>query len=156
MLSSDNKIIVPQIYTKRTMDEYIHHPYWKVALSDGQIAYSQYDKSSWLQLKEWLKINPSIYIVGLWFGFRDHLEEIHTGQDDYFFTNCMLAEYGGGEQKFYIGGFFKDNRVHCKKYRIPEIYLVEQSVRDLNDRSVRIGLIKNEDNNSCESTNIAT
>lgn len=138
-----DEIIEPAIYTSRNMEEYLHQSYWRVVLSDDRVVYSRANARSWLQLKAWLKENPSIYINGLWFGFRDHCEEIHVGKADYFFVMQYVAEYGGVEQFFYIGGFREGETVICKKFRIPEVYFVEEQRRSLDDPSVVKGLIRN-------------
>lgn len=134
-------MIEPHLHTERSMHEYIHEPYWRVVLSDDRSVYSHHNRRSWLELRSYLEQNPSIYIEGLWFGFRDHLEEICVGKADYFFVHSMLAEYGGSIQYFFIGGYRKDDLVYCKKFRIPEIYFVEEAYRELDDLSVQRGLI---------------
>jgi hypothetical protein len=161
MLSSDNdEVIQAYLHTSRSTDEYIHEPYWRVVLSDDRLVYSYRGRRSWLELRSYLAQNPSIYIKELSFGFRDHIETVHSGAADYFFVHSVLADYGSGwEIDFYVGGYRDGDKVICKKFRIPEIFLVEESSRGLDDISVQRGLIERnflENNNTCEQTGVAT
>ena len=135
-------IIFPYIKTCRSTEEYMHHPYWKVILSNGQVVYSDANRRSWMELKSYLQVNPYQYIVKLEFGFRDNTEVVHSGEVDYFFTNSIIADYSGWTQKHFIGGYRDGNIIKCKKYIIPEIYLYEQYERTLEDDSVKRGLIE--------------
>lgn len=140
-----DEIITPIIHTELNFEERLHYPRFEVTLSNGRIVYSKPNRRSWLELKSYLGENPSIYIVGLKFAFRDHVETIYTGEADYFFTNSLLAHYGGPTQYFYIGGYMEGKVIRCFKYMIPEVYLKEEFTRSVDDPSVQDGLIKSID-----------
>lgn len=145
MLEDD--IIESYIVTSRSSEEHLYNPYIKVFLSDEQIVYSKPGRRSWLELKQYLCKHQDIYITKLEFGFRDHTEQVHSGEADYFFTNSIIANDIGWYQEFYIGGYRDGDTVKCKKFMIPEIYLVEEDERPLDDHSVIRGLIRR---NKCQ------
>lgn len=137
-------IIEPHIVTELTFEEKLNNVRWEVTLSDGTVAYNHSCRRSWLQLKEWLNLRPAIRIVSLRFVFRDNIIEIYSGEAECFFTNAVIGEYGGPILHYFIGGFRLNGEdiVHCKKYMVPEMFLVEEEKRDLDDASVKKGLIR--------------
>lgn len=141
-------IIEPHIITRLDFEEELHHTRWECILSDNTVVYSHSKKRSWLQLKEWLLLRPHIHIEALRFAFRDNYVDIYRGEADYFFTHAITGEYGGPVISYFIGGYRKpgDNHVFCKKYLIPEMFLIEEEKRSLEDASVIKGLIKYEKN----------
>lgn len=138
----ENEVIYPIIHTSLTDDEKLHHPYWMVVLSNGIVVYSKSGRRSWLELKSWLHTHPVYNIVKLCFGFRSHTETVVEGPDkNYFFTYSMLADSVGWSQYYFIGGYQDGDRVITRKYIVPEIFLVEEDSRSLDDPSVVRGLI---------------
>jgi hypothetical protein len=138
-------MIEPIIYTDRTAEEIRCNPTFIVKLSNGKICYHKNEERSWLQLKEWLKINPEVYIERLDFSFRDNIINIATGEEGYYFSHGVQCWAGQAAQNMYIGGYLKDGIVYRKKYIMPELVYAEHSQDSLPEDhpNIILGLIKN-------------
>lgn len=135
--------IEPLIYTQLSWEEKLHLPYWRAQLSTGDNVYSKNGRRSWLELKSWLQINPSIYIVGLWFQFRDNIIEIGVGNRDYIFSHVANCYNNGPTFHHFLGGYLSSNKTALlRKYRMPELLFDGEEIRNLTDPTVIKGLIK--------------
>lgn len=140
---SDIDIIIPHIQTNLSFEERLHHTRWEVTLSDETIVYSHSSRRSWLELKAFLATRSDVWITSLKFAFRDNYVNVYVGEADYFFTHACVGEYGGPTYNYFIGGYrlAEEDVVICRKYLVPEMFLVEDERRGLDDPSVRKGLI---------------
>lgn len=138
-----SKVFEPYICTVLSPEEIRHEPCWVVRLSDGITVYSKYGRSSWLELKEYLRINTNKWIVGLSFRFRDHNVDIHSGADDYLFSYGADGYLDGPTYKIYYGGYRVDDKVKVFKYMVPELEPAQpfESYMDLDHETVKRGLI---------------
>lgn len=143
---NDLDVVDPYIQTSLSFEERLHASRWEVILSNNIVVYSNSNRRSWLELKAYLNKQPYIYITSLKFAFRDHNILIYEGRADYFLAHACVGEYGGPTYNYLIGGYkTKDmDKVYCKKYLVPEMFLVEEEYRDLKDASIIKGLIINE------------
>jgi hypothetical protein len=134
----------PYICTVRTIEEIRYNPCWVADLSDGQRVYEVHNRSSWLELKEWLRENPSVSIIALHLQFRDHWEPIATGFQDYFFCKSMSCWFGAAPQEQYVVGFrVNDTHVLTRRFNVPELIPAEEPrLRGLEEEIIRIGLIR--------------
>ena len=138
--------VEPYICTSLDPEEWRGESRWEVIIScnDTRI-YSKSGRRSWLELKEWLKIHPEIYIKELLFASRDNYQLVGRGQHNYFFANMASAWYGTGvTQQHFLGGYqVSENEVLVKKFNLPEVVFVEEEIRGINEDIVQRGLIIN-------------
>lgn len=137
------EFIQPYVCRELSAEEIRNEPHWQARLSDQSTVYSKVGHQSWLQLKSWLKENPSVFITGLWFCFRDHSEEVVIGpHDGYFLSHGVQAWHGTDiTQQLLIGGYLKENTVYRKKYILPEIVFQEEDNFPANTPEMQRGLI---------------
>ena len=142
---------VADIKTSVSFPETLHDVFWRVEFMNGHYAYRNDvgETDSWLILKEYLrtkrKMVNSFNIVAMHFFFRDHWEEIGRDKQGWFFTKMIKGEYGGSTQFFFCGGYLNDDgkSVHIKKYVLPELLIMEEEDRNINDPTLERGLIFN-------------
>lgn len=121
-------------------------PVWKAVLSNKEviIADDTYkdDLSDWLRLKQYCLKNK-LTIDRLSISFRDNTIEIPKAKY-YFFRRMVLATFGKTGRKsdtysyFVVGSTNHKNKVHLKKYLVPEMICVEEEDRllDNNEESL--------------------
>ena len=134
------------IKTSITFPETLSEVYWLATLNDHTKVYRNDigEKDSWLVFKEFLNDSDK-YITGLHFFFRDNYVEIGWNKSAFFFTKMIKGEYGGSTQFFFCGGYLNDDgkSVHIKKYVLPELLIMEEEDRNINDPTLERGLIFN-------------
>ncbi len=136
------------IYTELTAEELRSEACWFVVLSDKTRVYSKTNRRSWLELKQYLSGHDYLKIIAMYVQFRDNTIEIATGNRDYFFSHAAIAYAGCPTQEQYLAGYRVENIVHVKRYVVPELILIEEETRMLDDPTVKKGLIR-ENNYSC-------
>ena len=139
-------LVEPYICLGLTSEELRNEPYWAAKLSTGPTVYSKHNRRSWLELKEWLKINPEVYIERLDFYFRDNHVHIATDKDGYFFSQGIQCWYGGTVQPYYVGGWVTNNILYRIKYIVPEMVHLEHEDDNypITHPDIQRGLILNE------------
>ncbi len=130
-----------------TFDENLFDCFWVVDLSNNERIYRNDigDRDSWLVLKDYLKKN-NLNINALYFKFRDNWQCIARDKKAFFFTKMVKATYGtDNTQYFFCGGYLSDEGTHVvvKKYILPEILLMEEEYRDINDLTLDRGIYWN-------------
>lgn len=144
-MNFEEDIIDAYIQTELTAEQIRNEPHWQTMLSDGQTVHSVGHRRSWLELKEYLQQNPNLSITEMWLRFRDHYELIGKGRKNYLFSHAAMGMVGGPTNQYAIAGYQVDNNeVTIKKYILPEIVLVEEEQRSLDDPTVKKGLIVSE------------
>ncbi len=136
---------------KKEIDFYyiLTTPFWFVELSDGSTVY-QYDfneegehVNSWLELKEFVK-QEKMSITKMGVRFRDHVEIIAEGAPGYFFVYSMITNLAdGATDNFYTCGYLEDETVHTRRWRVPELILIEPGERSIHEEITERGLIRN-------------
>lgn len=123
--------------------EYIRgNCHWIARLSDGREVYQHHDDhtNTWIDLKEYCKEN-NLFVTSLKLLFRDHVEELPTGHDGYYFVHSLLSSFIGYEQFFYVIGYLHEGKIYCTKYVIPELVPLDSDVRDPEDAFNKESLI---------------
>lgn len=141
----EEEIVPAYVCQSLTAEETRNEPCWFAVLSDDTRVYSKVGQRSWLQLKSWLKENPSLFIKALYFQFRDNTIEVGYGPyEGYFFSHGVNCWYGTGvSQQTFIGGIVKEGILYRKKYILPEMVLDENGHDNFpaNTPEVQKGLI---------------
>lgn len=101
------------------------------------------EPDSWLQLKEYIQSNDDVYIKSLYFRFRDNYVTIKDNASAFFFTKSISMWYGSNNhQEYFMGGYLtNDNKIHIKKFILPELILKEEEYRHFDDPTIQRGLI---------------
>lgn len=115
------EVFQPIRYTELGQEELRNNVVFFATLSDGKRAYSKPGRRSWLELKTWLKENPSITMEALHFQFRDNYHEIGRGHEGYFFSHGIQCFFGCPEQYCFIGGYVKDGYIFRQRFLTPEL-----------------------------------
>lgn len=111
---------------------------WIAELSNGIIVYqddgknSEIEYSAWIRLKEHLLKN-NLCIVKMYIRFRSNIMYLlEDNADGYFFSIGIIGMMSSSENiNFYILGSVKNNKVHVKKIKIPELIVFDEEEREL-------------------------
>jgi hypothetical protein len=116
---------------------------WEVKLNNGAWIYQDDNRpdrnpvSAWERLGNLLQLNRVIHIEEMRFRFRDHIEVLPIiASDAYYFSKSIGTLIGGGiTDHYYIGGALLKDKSLLKmwKYKIPELILVEEYHKRLNE-----------------------
>lgn len=112
---------------------YVNDPMWMVELSNGVTVYQDDDDgNSWAQLKQYVEDN-GLYLKNMHIRFRDHIEQIGSDSEAYYFVNSILASTFGYQQSFFVTGVVAGDVIHCKEWIIPELMVYSGGDRNIND-----------------------
>lgn len=134
------------ICTSVSGEEVRGKPMWIVNLSDGTTAYQSDDNplmehhNSWLCLKKYAEENK-LYIKDMILRFRDHVEVVGSGAKAYFFVHMILGNFVGYSQLFYNTGVLEGDTIKVNQWIIPELIVLESSIKKLTDPFVTDSLI---------------
>lgn len=111
---------------------------WIAELSNGVTVYqddgknSEIEYSAWIRLKEYLLKN-NLNIVKMYIRFRSNIMYLlEDNADGYFFSIGIIGMMSSSENiNFYILGSVKNNKVHIKKIKIPELIVFDEEEREL-------------------------
>ncbi len=120
-----------------TREKWLSEVRWTVTLSDGTRVIQDDNRpgavppSAWLRLRQYTQ-EKSLHIVGMSLAFRDeppvHMPDNASG---YFFRKSVGSfldsdlTYG-----FFLTGVLTDKEVVVQRWKVPELILVEEEVRD--------------------------
>lgn len=124
-----------------SFDDYVRYkPIWIAELSDGTTVYQDDNREgleipvAWRRLRLYTKIEKT-KIVDLYLRFRSNIiRPLPRNGDGYFFCNKILQPITSKNRiiiNFYVIGVVKNKLVFTQTYKIPELLLAEQSVRNL-------------------------
>lgn len=110
-------------------------PIWIAELSNGSRVFMD-DKrpgcqppSAWLRLLAHVR-DHRVTVRSLRLKFRTHeVFPLPENAPGYFFSKSMLGILGGGTHGFYLVGHVSQEAVSVQRWKVPELYLVEQEVR---------------------------
>lgn len=109
---------------------------WEVTLSDGTKVYQDDERQgrpSWLNLKEYLTLHPTLAIAKMFMGFRDNVIILPDNAEGYFFTYGLLASWGEWEKHRFLVGTLKDKIVTINSYELPEVGHLGEETRTLEE-----------------------
>lgn len=130
---------------------------WICKLDNGLTAYQDDDRpnlepSAWVRLSNYCKEN-SVNIIEMSIRFRSHEELVGRDCEGFFFRKAILGGIGLNRKEkpvnrhYFLVGTLKNGLVSVKKWQVPEIFLIEEDVRDPNDENlVGVSLIVNNKN----------
>jgi hypothetical protein len=106
--------------------------YWFVELSDGKILYQgdEREKSSWVDLAEYLEKEPNLYIKRLALQFRYHIEEVCGESPYYYFAKSCIGSFSGSKGCV-VCGYYQDDKIICITYAVPELIIINKELRDI-------------------------
>jgi hypothetical protein len=118
------------------------HSRWLVELNDGTLCYQDDgredcpDISGWERLRNYCQAENK-YIIGLYLQFRRETIALPTGKDGYYFCNSVLSWLNSNTTfHYFVAGYLENGKIYCKKYKIPELELVEEDIRDVREDDV--------------------
>lgn len=102
---------------------------WVAVVSDGEVYY-QTGNNAWPEFVQFLEDN-NLKINRLGVKFMDHVEWLPEG-DGYYAVNGVEGVYGlnWSIPKCNIG-FVKNNRLHMRHFKKPEMLLVDEDEREI-------------------------
>lgn len=128
---------------------------WIATLSDGRKVYQDDDRPehterrAWVRLQEFCKKN-NLYVVSMTVKFRSHQEDTKKSSEGYFFRKGILGSFGSDKSiRFYLTGPIIGNKIHVTKWRVPEIIIEEEEIRDIEGNED--GIIWNQNLKALES-----
>lgn len=105
-----------------------------ITLSDGS-SHLLYSGNSWENIWEYCNTNQC-YITKFIMGFRSHKETIFESSDEdgFFFVKSVLAHFGDtrSHQRYIVGKIY-GNKAITQKWNSPEIQLVEEEEKNIDD-----------------------
>ena len=125
------------------LDEYVSvyadsNPIWMVTLSNGEVVYQDdnrpdvYPESAWKRLKNYCKEND-LHITEMKIRNKGNVKSVESNCDGYFFSKGAGAFLFGDETLHsFIIGTLKDNILHVRKWRLPELISEQNEQRDPN------------------------
>ena len=120
---------------------------WFVILSDGMTIFQDDGRPgleqacAWIRLQEYLRENPGLKINKFGIKFRSHTEFLPDNCDGYYFSNGILKAMQSEESREYkILGYIEDRQIICRWYAVPELVIINTTVKPLKDS---INLISN-------------
>jgi hypothetical protein len=139
-----DEIILPKINTSINSEEIRNNVIFMANLTNEVSAYSKYDTGlDWLQLKEYLRVNPDIWIKSFYLRFRDHYEHIATDKDGYFLHLGAQCYYGSPTQNLMIAGYVENGLIKRRRFIVPELVEAVNSPDEFSvyDENMQKGLI---------------
>lgn len=110
---------------------------WIATLSDGRKVYQDdnrpefEEKRAWVRLQEYCREN-NVYVRMMTIKFRSHQEDSEVSDEGIFFRKGVLGNWGSAKTlQYYLIGPIREGKIHVKKWRIPEIIIEEEEVRDI-------------------------
>jgi len=124
-----------------SFDDYVKYkPIWIAELLDGTLVYQDDERDgldipvAWRRLHQYVNIHKT-KIVDLYLRFRSHImKPLPRNADGYFFCNKILQPISTTKKfiiNFYVIGAVKNKMVFTQTYKIPELLLAEQKIRQL-------------------------
>lgn len=111
---------------------------WAAQMSSGEIIYQDdyngdEEPIAWFRLRKRVEDGDNIVNFGL--KFMDN--EIWLGEaDGYYFTNGVIGMWGVGSYSTKNLGLVINNNLKVKTYKCPELILVSEEERELNDNII--------------------
>jgi len=142
-------------YISKEIDEYISNldsTIWIAKLSDGTFAYQDdgrpgYSISSWCRLKNYC-VENNVKVIGLKVKFRSNEVELPEGKYAYFWKGALTGSFIFNAKKprvknkhHYLIGYIEESdkdRLRVFKYKVPEILLIEEEIRNVKDEEESI------------------
>jgi hypothetical protein len=121
-----DEVYAPIIWNSLTTEEVRNEPIWFVNLNNGTKAYQKHGRRSWLELKQWLKEHPGVWIENLYLQFRDNFFHIASNKEAFFFSYGAQAWQGCPTQHTFIGGYVENDILFRKKFIMPELVHQEE------------------------------
>lgn len=129
---------------------YEGHARWLVELNDGTLCYQDDgrpdipEKSGWIRLHEYC-LSTGKYIIGMYIQFRRETIALPANKDGYYFYNSALSWLNDNRTFYsYVVGYLENGKIYTKKYKIPELIVEDEDVREV--REDDLGLILRKDN----------
>ena len=126
------------------------HARWLVELNDGTLCYQDDGRedtaiSGWERLRNY-RLSTGKWIVGLYLQFRRETIALPTGKDGYYFCNAALSWLNSNTTfHYYVAGYVEGGKIIAKKYKIPELILDEEDVREIREDDVCL-ILKGQEN----------
>lgn len=132
-------------FVSRQRDNYIqdienHKPHWHAYLTNGEEVFDDDGRlnlynnplpASWIRLKEYCE-SKNIGIDRIYLRFRSHYEHIEKA-DGYMFKRGSLGSPGMKTRNFFVIGRVVKDKIYVQKWKIPELIVEEEDIRDLKD-----------------------
>ena len=128
-------------FVSTELDSYVSiyadaNPIWMVTLSNGESVYQDddrpdvYPESAWARLKIYCEEND-LHITDMKIRNKGNVQSIESNCDGYFFCKGAGAFLFGGETVHsFVIGILKDNTLHVRKWRLPELIFEMEERRD--------------------------
>ena len=128
-------------FVSTELDSYVSiyadsNPIWTVTLSNGESVYQDddrpdvYPESAWARLKIYCEEND-LHITDMKIRNKGNVQSIESNCDGYFFCKGAGAFLFGGETVHsFVIGVLKDNTLHVRKWRLPELIFEMEERRD--------------------------
>lgn len=119
---------------------------WIAYLSDGRKVYQddfrEYEfnderrYSTWVRLKHFCE-KEKIDIVGMLLQFRTNKIALEENADGYYFCKSVLGAFGMERNiHFFVTGHVKNNKIHIKRWQIPELVIDSEEVREIKENDL--------------------
>ena len=115
---------------------------WLVELNDGTLCYQDDGRpdcpeiSGWERLRNYCKVEGK-HIIAMYLQFRRETTPLPKDKDGYYFCNAVLSWINSGiTYHYYVVGYVENNKIIAKKYKIPELELVEEDIREIREDDI--------------------
>lgn len=131
--------------TKEEDEFTFEKPRWLAYLSNGERIIQDDNRpgvtpaSAWLRLRDYCR-QKHLHVVELKLQFRSHYESpLPAHAEGYYFSNKAGAVWGSKEtEHFFIIGALVGNQVFAQHWKIPELVLVQEEIRTVEDSDERL------------------
>lgn len=138
-----------------TENEYISsryegHTRWLVELNDGTLCYQDDGRpdlastapSGWIRLRNYC-LAEGKYIISMYLQFRKETIALPKNQDGYYFCNAALSWLNDNRTfHYYVAGYVDGDIIRTKRYKIPELVVEEEDVRQIDKEDLCLILRK--------------
>lgn len=111
---------------------------WIATLSNGESVIQDdyrpgvFPESAWLRLKKYCEDN-NVFVTNLNLQFRSHIECAANNCDGIYFCRAILASMFNQQTPMYNVGVIRNNKVFLTKWRTPELIVVGNEEREIED-----------------------
>lgn len=111
-------------------EKYHFNAHWEAILSNGETIYQtdiegEEKESDWVKLKEYVEEND-LYIVELFFCYRNKRELVGKDQEAYFFCKSIMSHMNANSSLYYYQlGTVSGDTIRYKKWQVPGWMMVE-------------------------------